>query len=222
MMDAEQERIDAYLRRVTAGLRGMPTEQVREIAAELRSHINDKLILSDQVGADKDGPDKSDATGATKTKRTAAVESVLAKLGEPAKLAAMYLSEELQTRAVATRSPRVVLHALFRWASLSFAGFFALLGSACGYFLALALVCCALLKPVHPATAGLWVYPDGADLHAYSLRMGFSSPPAGGRELLGLWMVPVGLVAGGLVFLLTAQFGLWCVGQWRARRIART
>jgi hypothetical protein len=175
MTDAEQEEIDAYLRRVTAGSGGMPAEQVREIVAEVRRHIGDKLILSV----------KSDATGTPDAKRTAYVERVLAKLGEPAKLAAMYLAEQLQTRAVSTRSPRVVLQALFRWATLSFAGFFALLGSASGYFLSLALVCCALLEPVHPATAGSWVYPDGADPHAYSLRMGFSSPPAGGENCWG-------------------------------------
>lgn len=205
MTEAEraQEKIEAYLRRLAAGLRGLPAEHVQEIVAELRSHITDKI-----TGADKT------AGAAT----AAEIDGVLANLGEPAELAAMYRTEELQTRAVATRSPRVVLQALFRWASLSFAGFFALLGSACGYFLSLALVCCALLKPVHPATAGLWVIPD---LHEYSLRMGFSSPPAGGKELLGMWMVPIGLLAGGVLFLLTAQFGLWCVGQWRVRRRTR-
>jgi len=99
MTDAEQEKIDAYLRQVTAGLRGLPVEQVREIVAELRSHISDKLILSDKMGADEFVPYKSDATGTTDAKRTADVESVLAMLGEPAELAAMYLIEELQARA---------------------------------------------------------------------------------------------------------------------------
>jgi len=99
MTDTEQEKIDAYLRRVTAGLRGMPAEQVREIVAELRSHISDKLMLSDKMGADESGTDKTGATGATRAQGAAELESVLAKLGEPAKLAAMYLIEELQARA---------------------------------------------------------------------------------------------------------------------------
>jgi len=104
---------------------------------------------------------------------------------------------------------------LFRWASLSFAGCFVLMSSLLGYFVAAALVYSALLKPIHPRTAGLWMIPDGAD-YEISLRLGFGAVPAGSRDLLGWWIVPIGLTVGIGLFLLTSQCGLWCI-RWLRR-----
>ena len=144
-----------------------------------------------------------------------AVDSVIADLGRPEDLASLYVTDDLQVRALASGSPLLVLRSLFRWASLSFAGFWVLTSSLVGYFLSGALVCCALLKPIHPLTAGLWMIPDGTD-YEISLRLGFGSVPAGSRELLSWWIVPIGLTVGIGLFLLTAQCGLWCI-RWLRR-----
>jgi HAAS domain-containing protein len=190
-MDA---RVDDYLARVRKGLAGLSREAASEIVEELRSHILEKAALN------------GDAT-------PAAVEDVLAALGKPEELPAQYMADDLLERAARSRSPRLFLRGLVLWASLSAGGIFVLVGCVVGYFLGGAFLLCAILKPLHPQSAGLWQLPDEA--HSYSLRLGFGSVPAGGTELLGWWMVPVGLLLGGGLCSLTTKFALWCARLYR-------
>ena len=192
-----QQRIDAYLIKLRGRLRGINEQEIRDIVEELRSHILDKTELAGDEGT----VDKVDQT--------------LEALGSPEQLAAEYLTDNLLARAEVSRSPARILGFLFRWASLSIAGFLVFLSSIVGYFLGAAFVLCALLKPIHPQTAGLWVYPTGGESTTISLRLGFGSPPPDGRELLGWWIVPIGLVVGCGLVLLTTRFALWCVRRYR-------
>jgi hypothetical protein len=195
-----EQKIDAYLSRLRARLRGIDEQDVREIVEELRSHILDKASVGgEEVSA-------------------GAVEATLAALGTPEELASEYMTDNLLARAEVSRSPVRILESLFRWASLSIAGFFAFLATIVGYLLGLSFMLCAVLKPLHPQTAGLWVLPAGPDDFLISLRLGFGSAPLGGRELLGWWIVPIGLVAGCGLVMLTTRFGLWCVRQYRGSR----
>jgi hypothetical protein len=194
-LNPTQKKINKYLQDLSAGLRGLPAEQTNDIVEELRSHIVEKASASGEI-------------------TPAAVDSVFAGLGRPEDLASLYLTDDLQVRALASRSPLLILRSLFRWASISFAGFFVLMGSLLGYFVAAAVVACAFLKPIHPLTAGLWMIPTEGD-HEISLRLGFGSVPAGGRDLLGWWIVPIGLMVGfGLLFL-TTRLGLWSIRRLR-------
>ena len=195
LAQSAQKKIHKYLQDLAAALRALPREQASDIVEELRSHIVERAT-------------------ATGDMTPAGVDSVLAALGRPEDLAGLYLTDDLQVRALASRSPLLILRSLFRWASISFSGFFVLLGSLLGYFVAASLVICALLKPIHALTAGLWMIPNGADSEI-SLRMGFGSAPPGGRELLGWWIVPIGLQLGLGLFLLTARFGLWSIRRLR-------
>jgi len=196
-VNVAQKKIEEYLQELRAALRALPAEQVSDIVEELRSHIVEKAAAGGDLAP-------------------AAVDSAIADLGRPEDLASLYLTDDLQVRALASRSPLLVLRSLFRWASLSFAGFWVLTSSLVGYFLSGALVCCALLRPIHPRTAGLWMIPNGTD-YEISLRLGFGSVPAGGKDVLGWWIVPIGLVLGIGFFFLTALFGLWSI-----RRLRRT
>ena len=195
-----QKKIEAYLGRLRGKLRGMNDGEAREIVEELRSHIVDRAMAGGEVTA-------------------SGVDAALGALGSPEELANEYMTDSLLARAEASRSPVRILESLFRWASLSVAGFLLLLGSVVGYFLGGAFVLCAALKPLHPATAGLWVFPDGADDVTYSLRLGFSSAPVGGREVLGWWIVPLGLVVGGGLVMLTTLFALWCARRYRRTHV---
>jgi hypothetical protein len=195
-----QQRVEAYLARLRKRLHGLGEQDVREIVEELRSHILDKTNARDEeVTAD-------------------GVEEALAALGSPEHLASEYLTDNLLVLAEVSRSPVRILESLFRWASLSVAGFFVFLGSIVGYFLGMAFVLCALLKPIHPQTAGLWIYPAGAEDSSMSLRLGFGSAPPDGRDVLGWWIVPIGLVVGCGLVMLTTRFALWCVGRYRKSR----
>ena len=189
-----QHKIEAYLGRLRQLLSGMNAEDAREIVEELRSHITEKAAESGQVTA-------------------AGVDSALARLGSPEELASQYTTDALLARAEVSRSPVRILESLFRWASLSIAGFLVLLTSIVGYFLGGTFMWCAVLKIVHPQTAGLWVFPDGRT--GISLRLGFGYPPLAGRDVLGWWIVPAGLIVGCGLVMLTTRLALWCARQYR-------
>lgn len=192
MASDAQQKIEAYLTRLRARLRGLNRDDVREIVEELHSHILDKAAAGGEV-------------------TPAGVDAALAALGSPEELASQYATDALLARAEVSRSPLRVLDSLFRWASLSVAGFFVLLSSIVGYFLGVVFMLCAVLKPFHPRTAGLWVFPDGTT----SLRMGFGGAPLVGRDVLGWWIVPVGLGVGCGLVTLTTRFALWCAREYR-------
>lgn len=123
------------------------------------------------------------------------------------------MTDELLSRAAVSRSPIRILESLFRWASLSVAGFFVLLSSIVGYFLGGAFIFCGVLKIIHPQTTGLWAFRNSTGDLEISLRLGFGSPPVGGRDVLGWWIVPVGLVVGCGLVMLTTRFAVWCARQ---------
>jgi len=199
MTDEPQQKIEAYVNRLRGRLRGMNAETAREIVEEMHSHIVDKVAM----------------TGGT----TADVDAVLAALGTPEELASQYRVDDLLSQAESSRSPVRILHSLFRWASLSFAGFFVLLGSLFGYFLGIVFIGCAVLKPFHPRTTGLWVSSSGGHNIA-TLLHGSGGLQPGARELLGWWIVPIGLVVGCGLIVLTTQFAVWCVRLYRLSRVS--
>ena len=193
--DARQ-KVEAYLGRLRQLLRGMNSEDAREIIEELRSHLMDKVAASGEA-------------------TDAGVDAALAALGSPEELAKEYMTQNLLARAEASRSPVRILESLFRWASLSAAGFFVLVGSMTGYFLGTVFLLVAALKPFHPQTAGLWLLRDSTGDPEISIRLGFGTVPAEGRDVLGWWIVPIGLLAGCAVLMLTTRFALWCARQYR-------
>jgi len=196
--DAEQ-KIENYLNRIHGRLRGLNREEAREIVAELRSHIMEKAATAGEVTA-------------------ASADAALATLGRPEELANEYVTDHLLARAEGSRSPFRILGSLFRWASLSVAGFFVLLGSITGYFLGVVFILVAALKPFHAQTAGLWASRDNTGDMVYSVHLGFANAPLGAREVLGWWITPLGLVVGCLLVIGTTRFALWCVQQYRRSR----
>lgn len=194
---SSQQKIDAYLSTLRRQLRGMNAEEVRDIVEEIRSHILDKAAL------------------ATEENASGAIDAALATLGSPEELASQYITDNLLARAEASRSPVRILKSLFRWGSLSVAGFFVLLGSLVGYFFGVVFMLVAVAKLFHPHTAGLWALPTDNGDFALSFRLGFGGVPAGGRDLLGWWVVPIGWFGGGVLVMLTTHIAVWFVRQYR-------
>jgi uncharacterized membrane protein len=200
-----QRRIDAYLGRLRARLGGINDEEVREIVEELRSHIIDKAAAHEMTNGER-------AQGEV---TSAGVDVALAALGSPEELANQYMTDNLLARAEVSRSPVRILAGLFRWASLSTAGFAVLLGSMVGYFVGGVFILVAIAKLFHPHTAGLWILPQNSGDSEISFRLGFGSVPAGARDVLGWWMVPIGWMAGGVLVMLTTYIAVWFVRQYR-------
>ncbi|HEV8629219.1 MAG TPA: hypothetical protein VGV61_02810 [Thermoanaerobaculia bacterium] len=193
--DDVQRRVETYLATVRRRLRPLDRDLVDDVVEELRSHILDRA-----------------AAGGTLT--AGGVDAALAALGTPEALAGEYLTDELLARAAVSRSPVRVVESLFRWASLSISGFLVLSGALLGYFLGGVLLVAALSRPFHPAAAGLWTFSGAGDL-TVSLRLGFGTPPPGGRELLGWWLVPLGLAGGYGLIILTTWLALAGAGRFR-------
>jgi hypothetical protein len=188
-----QLKIEAYLGKLRRNLRGLKDDDVRDIVEELRSHILDKA--SEQN-----------------------LDEVLAALGTPEELASQYTTDSLFARAEVSRSPWSILKSLFHWASLSLAGFFVLMGSLLGYFIGVVLILVGYLKHIHPHTAGIWTTQDATGDLQISVRLGFGSPPPGAHEVMGWWIVPIGILLGFGLVMLTTRFALWCVRRYREAR----
>jgi len=165
------EKIEAYLRAVAEELGSLPPAETVEIARELRSHILDRMA--------GDGSD-------------AVVSVILKKLGEPQDIARVNL--HMRMAPAGQNSPRPMRAALVRWTAFSARILTTLLFSLAGYAFAGCWLFTAIAKPFAPARVGLWVLPDPTgDL---SLSLGRREADFGGHELLGWWVIPVGLVIG--------------------------
>jgi hypothetical protein len=88
-----------------------------------------------------------------------------------------------------------VLGAVGRLAGVSLYGFFTFLVSIIGYGIAVGFLLTAVVKPFAPDRAGLFV----SDPHSFSL--GVVDHPATAHELLGWWIIPIGVIIGGLADL---------------------
>ena len=132
------------------------------------------------------------------------VAATLARLGSPSYLAALYAIDR-------GTSPLVLLRGLARWATVSVMGFPILVVVSVGYLVAVSFLLAALIKPVAPHRTGLWQLAGGE----VSLRLGlFEPPPPNAVELLGWWIIPLGLAAGALVLVITPWFARWATRRF--------
>lgn len=187
-----QKSIDAYLVSLRRQLRELLEEDVRDIVEEIHAHILDKTS----------GDASPDMVAAT-----------LAALGTPEELALRYRTEEMLKRAQRSRSPAYILRSVLRWALLSVAGVAVFIISAVGYCLGGILFILGVLKLIHPHKTGVY-----GVFTAQSSSLSFQSGGPSDHDLLGWWLLPVGLIVGGGLLFLTFRFGLWSIRKfWRPR-----
>jgi uncharacterized membrane protein len=190
-----QKTIDDYLAALRKQLRELLDEDAKDIVDEIRTHILDKTS----------GDDSADTIAAT-----------LAALGAPEELASRYRTEALLKRAQMARTPAFILRSSIRWAALSLAGVVVFAVSVVGFTLGGGLVLIAALKVVWPSGTGLWKTVNADS--TWSLGLGFSNHPGTGQDLLGWWLLPLGLLLGSGILFLTFRFGLWSIRRfWRPR-----
>ncbi len=188
--DAGKAHLDTYLHQVQRHLGGLPDAEARETIAELRSHVLDKVAGDLSVRA---------------------IEAALDELGSPREVARLNVTERVAAELETNRSPWRVFSAIGRLASLSVYGVFAFFVSLFGYALAVGFVLTALIKPFNPSHTGLWVRSE----NSFSWMVGVTDHPGRGHELLGWWIIPIGLGLGLVLGWLTWRFGLFSVRQMR-------
>jgi uncharacterized membrane protein len=168
--------MEGYLATLRLHLAPLTLSEREEIAMEIAAHVRDS----------------AEQSGATE-------ESVLARLGSAEALAAQYRDGLLIRRASRSFSPILLLRATMRLATRSIAWVFVFFLSVFGYAFGAGFVIIAFAKMIVPSHAGAWVQ-DGRliDFGAFVHGM-----PASAHEVLGLWIIPLGLTAGSLTLLLT-------------------
>jgi hypothetical protein len=185
--EAARRRLDMYLGEVRGTLRGLDPAEVDEILAELRSHVLDRV--GGEAGLNEQ-----------------AVQQALDGLGAPRALGAGYLGQRMVARVERSRSPWRVLGAVYRLASFSVGAFLLFLVSLAGYGVGASFVLVALAKPFFPNKVGMWVWGKGDDL---TISIGSTNRPMPPQaELLGWWIIPIGLVLGSLLLFLTWRLSL--------------
>ncbi|HEX3473028.1 MAG TPA: DUF1700 domain-containing protein [Silvibacterium sp.] len=188
-----QKTTDAYLAALRRQLRELTDEDANDIVEEIRAHILDKTS--------GDTPSET-------------VKATLAALGSPEELASRYRTEELLKRAQIARSPAFILRSLFRWATLSVLGLIVFLVSVVGYCLGAGLFILGALKLISPNRTGVY---GVFSTHTWALNFQ-SGGQNSGHDLLGWWLVPIGLLLGAVLLVLTFRFGLWSIRKfWRPR-----
>jgi hypothetical protein len=192
-----RKTIDGYLATLRRRLHELTDEDAREIVEEIRVHILDKT--GDGVGADR-------------------VAATLAALGTPAELASKYKSEELLQRAQLSRAPKTWTEKALRWMlkGALVMGVFAV--SILGYGLGGGLVVAGAAKLMDPRHFGLWRTHKADGTWGW----GLGSLPSGEHEVLGWWLIPLGLIVGSVVLALTFRLGSWSVRRlWQGRALRR-
>jgi hypothetical protein len=199
-----QKTIDAYLAALRRHLRELMEADANDIVEEIRAHILDKTAAK--------APGE---TAAAAPETPASVSATLAALGTPEELASRYRTEELLKRAQLAASPGLIL---LRWTALGLATLLVCLVSAVGYCLGGALVMFALFKLLWPRGTGLWAERT-AD--RWNASMFFGNQPRPGHELLGWWLIPIGLILGAGLLYLTFRFCTWSLSKFLRPRAWR-
>jgi uncharacterized membrane protein len=191
-MTAELE-IDNYLTALRLHLGPLTIAEREEIVREIGAHIRDS---AEEPGA--------------------SIASVIALLSPPQVLAAQYRDGLLITRASRSFSPFVLLRATLRLATKGLFGIFVSVCAIFGYSFGAGFVVVALAKTIVPSHAGAWVQ-DGQLVAAGAFVYGV---PPKAHEVLGMGIIPLGLVLGSLTLLLTTwaiRTSLRVSQRWQAK-----
>ena len=170
------KQMENYIATLRLQLAPLTLGEREEIVMEIAAHVRDS---AEQSGA--------------------SVESVLARLGPAKELAAQYRDGLLIRRASRSFSPIVLLRATLRLATRSVAWIFVFFLGVFGYAFGAGFVIIAFAKMIVPSHAGAWVQ-NGRMIGFGAFEYGM---PSSAHEVLGLWIIPLGLTAGSLTLLLT-------------------
>jgi uncharacterized membrane protein len=168
--------MEGYLATLRMRLAPLTLSEREEIVMEIAAHVRDS----------------AEQNGAT-------VESVLARLGPAEALAEQYRDGHLIRQASRSFSPIVLLRASMRLATKSVSGILVFVLSVFGYSFGAGFVIIAFAKMIVPSHAGAWVQ-DGRLIEFGAFVHGM---PPSAHEVLGLWIIPLGLTAGSLTLLFT-------------------
>jgi uncharacterized membrane protein len=186
-----QRRIDAYLAELRRCLGELPPEEVHDILQEIRGHILERTEASGELTEER-------------------LVDILKALGRPDEIAPLYQVDSVVAKARISLSPRVVLRGIHRWSVVSGWGLVLFVLGIVGYATGFSLALSAVAKIISPDKVGAWV--GGGHF-----SIGTISDP-GARDVLGWWLVPVGLALGTVIVLGTTRLLRWTLRFAHIRR----
>ena len=186
-----QSRIDSYLAQLRRCLGELPPEEVRDILQEIRGHILDRAEASGELTEER-------------------LVAILKALGRPEEIAPLYQVDSVVAKARGSFSPRLVMRGIHRWSVVSGWGLVLFVLGVVGYATGFSLMLTGVLKIIWPHEVGAWVGPG-------KFSIGTNSS-LGAHDVLGWWLVPVGLGLGALVVMGTTRLLRWTLRFARIRR----
>lgn len=186
-----QQRIDAYLMQLRRSLGELPPDEVTEILQEIRGHILERTEASGELTDER-------------------LVAILKALGSPDEIAPLYQADSVIARARGSLSPRVVMRGIHRWSTISAWGLALFILGIVGYGTGFALCLAGVLKIFAPSHIGAWVGP-----HAFDIGV---NNDLTARDVLGWWLVPVGIVGGSSLVIATTRALRWTLRFARIRR----
>lgn len=175
-MNAE-DRISTYLKHLNRALGALPEPDRSEIVAETRSHLRDRL-----AGGESE------------------LDRALSAFGAPEDYARQFIEDYKLSRALASGRAAPLYAEVLARAGRSILGFAgtALFGLA--YLAAFCFLLVAAIKPLFPDRVGVWV---GENVLGLGVVDAATAKEA--QELLGYWVIPLGLVCGIALYVLTTR-----------------
>ena len=194
-----QSRVRGYLYVLERSLRSfLSPAQVEDALRELESHIADRVADAQPV------PDEKTA-----------LERILTHLGTPLTVARAYSAEMTAEEAVVSGRFVAVARSLLYFGAAGVKGFFIAILLFVGYTVGLAIAALAPLKLIAPANVGLIL------VNGIPVALGAVFPiPDDAVVVGGYWLVPVMLVVGGGILLLTHRAARAMVRRFLERKRA--
>lgn len=180
LSDAGESRVRGYLYVLERSMRAtISAPLAADAVREVESHIRERVAESPGMPNER-----------------AALEHILTELGAPTTVARAYSLELMMEEAAVGGRFVAVLRSLFHMATASVLAFFGAIVLFIGYALGIGFIVVAVLKPIFPANVGIWLV-GGLPL-ALGAQFPAPSPPLG-----GYWIVPISLMLGFGIVLLT-------------------
>ena len=196
LSETGESRVNGYLFVLERSLKTfLPSDVVRDAVREIESHVRERVAASDGAPNER-----------------AALERILTELGPPLRVAQAYSTERIVDEAVVSGRFVPIVRAVFHLAASTVAGFFAGLGLLCGYLGGAGFIVVAALKPFFPQNVGLHMR------NGWPIAIGAVFPAPDEPVRGGYWIVPICLVAGFGVLVVTHRAARRFLNARRRRR----
>ena len=131
------------------------------------------------------------------------------------RVAQAYSLELVMDEAATTGRFMAVLRSLAHAATTGVTAFFAAFGLFVGYSIGAAFIVVAIMKPIFPNNVGFWMTPDGMFV---SSGVNFPGVRDGLVFHTSYWIIPIALLIGYGLLLLTHSLARRWIGWFRNRR----